>query len=247
MNKAITDGVGLPAAAVLALGVVAAAWIGAGAYRDVRLAGEGLTVKGYAELPVSSVRAVWRGSIETRAVRLADAQADLSAQTTALAVWLTDEGGLMEGEWRWLPLHSYTHYRSDSNGTPTAAVEAYQLERSIEISTGRVELVSELATRTDELLQRGVLWNAWTPEFYLGELGDVKLQLMESATQDARARALQFAKGGGNDLGPLRSARQGVLQVTPPNSVDMGDYGMYDTGSIDKVVKAVVTVTFDLK
>jgi len=247
MSREAGAGAVVPAALLLALGLVAAAWIGAGAYRDVRLAGEGLTVKGYAEQPVRSERAVWRGQLEARAARLADAQAELAAQTTALAVWLADEGGLRADEWRWLPLQSWTHYRTGPNGVPTAVVEAYQLSRSIEISTGRVELVDSLARRTDELLQQGVLWNAWTPEYYLGELGEVKLQLMERATADARARALQFAKGGGNELGPLRGARQGVLQVTPPNSVDVGDYGMYDTGSIDKVVKAVVTVTFDLR
>jgi uncharacterized protein len=241
------EGAVIPAAFLLAAGMVAAAWIGAGAYRDVRLAGEGLTVKGYAEQGVRSERAVWRGELEARAARLADAQAELAAQTAALALWLTDEGGLRDEEWRWLPLQSWTHYRTAENGVPTAVVEAYQLTRSVVIATDRVDLVRALSARTDELLKQGVLWNAWQPEFYAGDLAEVKLELMARATEDARARALQFAKGGGNELGPLRSARQGVLQVTRPHSVEVGDWGMYDTGSIEKIVKAVVTVTFDLR
>ena len=42
------------------------------------------------------------------------------------------------------------------------------------------------------------------------------------------------------------SASQGVFQITPVNSTDVSDTGCYDTTSIDKSVKCVVTLNFQV-
>ena len=60
----------------------------------------------------------------------------------------------------------------------------------------------------------------------------------------AQQRAEQFASGSGVTVGALRSASQGVFQITRPNSTETADYGSYDTGTVEKVVKAVVTVEY---
>ena len=44
----------------------------------------------------------------------------------------------------------------------------------------------------------------------------------------------------------LVSARQGIFQVTAENSTDLSDYGVYDTSTIDKVVKIVVTLSYTI-
>jgi uncharacterized protein len=42
----------------------------------------------------------------------------------------------------------------------------------------------------------------------------------------------------------VRAVRSGPFQVSTPDSVDVSDYGMYDTSTIDKTVTATVSVTF---
>jgi hypothetical protein len=91
-----------------------------------------------------------------------------------------------------------------------------------------------------------VNWASEAPQFYLGSLDSIKLDLLGKAAADARSRA-QILAGGESRLGALVEARQGILQVTPPNSVEVDDYGMYSTETIEKTVKAVVTVTFALE
>ena len=65
-----------------------------------------------------------------------------------------------------------------------------------------------------------------------------------AATKDSLLRAQQFAANSGVMVGPLRSASQGVFQITSPNSTETADYGSYDTSTVEKLVKAVVTVEY---
>jgi len=233
------------AAAVLGLCLLGAAWIGGRALLAARMAGEGLTVKGTAEASATSTLAVWRGSIGARHPDPATATRELEEQARRVATWLEAQGVKPE-EWQWLPLQSFVIYRSTSSGMPTSEVEAWQLERPLRLETSRVKDVERLARETEGLLREGVAWNASPPEFYLGDLETVKLDLLGKATADARKRA-EILLGSGKRLGGLVSARQGIIQVTTPNSVDVEDYGMYSTESIEKTVKAVVTVTFALE
>jgi hypothetical protein len=40
------------------------------------------------------------------------------------------------------------------------------------------------------------------------------------------------------------SAQQGVFQITARHSTDTSGYGMYDTATIEKTAKAVVTLEY---
>ena len=56
------------------------------------------------------------------------------------------------------------------------------------------------------------------PEFFVSHLDKVKIDLMKRATENGRDRAEVMAKSAGEKLGSLVSARQGVIQITKPNS-----------------------------
>ncbi|MEP6847365.1 MAG: SIMPL domain-containing protein, partial [Acidobacteriota bacterium] len=45
-------------------------------------------------------------------------------------------------------------------------------------------------------------------------------------------------------IGSVRSAKMGVLQITPADSTEVSDSGMYDTSTIDKDMTAVVNISF---
>jgi hypothetical protein len=60
-------------------------------------------------------------------------------------------------------------------------------------------------------------------------------------------RAEELAKNSGSEVGTLKYASQGVFQITPVNSTDVSDYGIYDTSTVDKSIKAVVTIEYSIK
>ena len=49
---------------------------------------------------------------------------------------------------------------------------------------------------------------------------------------------------GAGHLGSLKSASQGVFQITPPLSNEISGSGANDTSSVDKIIKAVVTCEY---
>ena len=71
--------------------------------------------------------------------------------------------------------------------------------------------------------------------------------MMGEATKDARARAEVIAEAAGSNVGSVRSAATGVVQITPRFSTEVSDYGMNDVTSIEKDITTVVKVTFALK
>ena len=56
-----------------------------------------------------------------------------------------------------------------------------------------------------------------------------------------------LASNSGSSVGGLRNAKQGVFQITPLFSTEVSDSGTSDTSTIDKMVKAVVTVQFAIR
>lgn len=84
------------------------------------------------------------------------------------------------------------------------------------------------------------------PDFFVSNLDNIKLELIAKATEDGSRRARIMARNSGGKIGTLNSARQGVFQITSPNSTATSGYGIYDTATIKKTVKAVVTLRYTI-
>ena len=48
-------------------------------------------------------------------------------------------------------------------------------------------------------------------------------------------------------MGALISASQGVFQITARHSTEVSSWGVYDTSTIEKTVKAVVTLEYAIE
>ena len=70
---------------------------------------------------------------------------------------------------------------------------------------------------------------------------------MSDAIKDAKSRAEKIAEGTGRKVGSVQEASSGVVQVLTPNSIEVSDYGSYDTSSIEKEVMVTVKASFRLK
>jgi hypothetical protein len=71
--------------------------------------------------------------------------------------------------------------------------------------------------------------------------------MLTEAIKDAKARAEKIANSSGKRVGVIKSASMGVVQVLSPNSVDVSDYGTYDTSTINKEVMVTVKALFTIK
>ena len=227
----------------LGLGLVLASVVVSRSLERIKLAGDKITVKGYAEEKVVSDAGTWRGTVTARATDLQAGYRQLEHDTARVVQMLEAAAGKGAAASR-APVTTRTVYETGPGGVQTGRVAGYELERGFEFTSADVALIGRIAGEASALISEGVNINSWPPQYFYNDLNAVKVRLIGAATRDAQQRAEQFASGSGVTVGPLRSASQGVFQITRPNSTETADYGSYDTSTVEKVVKAVVTVEY---
>ncbi len=187
--------------------------------------------------------------------------ADLANLTVSTAVAEKDlkivndfikKNGVVDAEITVQPLSvspSYKHIKqNDFSGTQESdVVSGYSLYQSLSIESGNLDAVSKVANGASGLVSQGVVLSASPVSYLYSKLSDLKKEMLAEATKDARERAQSIAQNAGSSLGALKSAGQGVMQITAPNSTELSDYGSYDTSSIKKEITAIVHASFEVK
>lgn len=141
----------------------------------------------------------------------------------------------------------YTYKRDTKTGAYTDIQDGYNLYQPVQISSDNVELIKEISNDITSLINQGVDINVSPASYDYSKLPELKVSLLEKASQDAKNRATSMLKPTGNSVGKIKSVRMGVYQITPVNSTDVSDMGINDTSSIDKKVTAVANVSFKVK
>lgn len=111
---------------------------------------------------------------------------------------------------------------------------------TITVCSTEVDKVLALMAAQSELLSKDIiLENSWdsTPQFLFEGLNDLKPEMIEEATKNARQVAEKFAKDSGSSLGKIRTASQGTF------SIEARDSNTPQT----KKVRVVTSVTYYLK
>ena len=128
----------------------------------------------------------------------------------------------------------------------TGQVTGYRLQQNVEVRSTDVEKIAAISRAATELINQGIQFESYPPEYLYTKLADLKVEMLARATTDARSRAAEMAKNAGSRIGKLRSARMGVFQITPAFSNAISDYGVNDTSSLLKDITAVVTLSFEV-
>jgi len=133
------------------------------------------------------------------------------------------------------------------NGRETNEFMYYSLSQNVRVCSKKVELITLGFGSLNAMLASGTQISVRDPEYFISDPEQYKLELTEAAAASARRRAEVMAANGGAKLGRLLSARLGVIQINRPASSAMSDYGVYDTSSLEKVIKIVVALEFSVK
>lgn len=205
-----------------------------------------IRVKGSTRKRIHSDRAVWRIFVRGEAKELKEAFAVLDRGIQRVRKFLK-EHGFEDVEIGLGSIDTTTHYVRNKKGQQTRQIESYTLSRTFFVTTGDVRRVLHTTGEVTQLIQEGVLVISCAPEYYYTGLAGLKVELMSTASADARARADKIAEAAGCRVAEVRSARMGVLQITQPYSTEVSDYGIHDTSTIDKDVRAVVTAEFRIE
>lgn len=204
--------------------------------------GDGVTVTGSARMEVDADRAVWTIQAFEQAEDIATAVERTERSVGAVTEYLV-RGGIDADLIELDGLSTSINYVWTDQGM-TSEVSSYSAFRSLRIRTDDVALVDRLSRDFGQLLATGIGVTAWQPEYLISDLPALRPQLQAAAVEDALTRAEAMLTVVGGEVGTVRSIRSGPFQVSAPDSVDVSDFGMYDTSTIRKSVGATVSVTF---
>ncbi len=202
-----------------------------------------VTVKGLAEQDVEANLAIWEIKFVATNNDLIAAKNDLEKQTDAIITFLHDSG--------------FNDNEIEMGGTETndlmanpyrgndAVTSRFILTRTMTLRSNQVHNVAETYTKTGDLISSGVVFeNRYdSPVSYIfTNLNEIKPQMLEMATKNARQAALEFAKSSDSKVGKIHSANQGVFSILPRDNANA-----VESQQINKKVRVVATVEYFLE
>lgn len=234
----------LLAATLIGAGVAVAGLAVSQGLERFRLADRSVTVKGLAEKNVESDFAVWTLGFRRGGNAFDAVQKALAGDRDAVVAFLKARGFKDEEiEVRPLGVQDLFAREYGSGNQPLR----FNGTGQVIVKSPRVAEVQAAALAVDPLIQAGVQLGgegpgAGGPQFQLRGFNDVKAPLLAEATRNAREQAEKFAAEAGARLGALKSANQGVIQISGAAGSD------YDDGSSrEKRLRVVSTFVYELR
>lgn len=211
---------------------------------DIKLAGDTVEVTGSAKEAVVADRGRLIINIETK-TGLNDQQAGTERLQKAIDSTLSylESQGLTEYETPAGYTSANYYYPQNSEAVQTG----YTIARSVMVRSEDIQKLSSLANDTGPLAGAGYVVTVGGLELTYSKLDEMRVKLLTQAIKDATDRANAIASESGRNVGLLRNATGGVVQVLPLGGVEISDYGSYDTGSLNKEIMVTVRATFGLK
>ncbi|MEZ4414781.1 MAG: SIMPL domain-containing protein [Gemmatimonadota bacterium] len=235
-------GSAVPAAVVLALGMMAAAAVFGAFFVRARRGDQTVQVVGAATQAFESDVVKWSLSV-TRSVSLTGLQAgygDVQGDVQHLLDRL-EAAGVERGQ---ITVQPVTVNQTWGNG---GEVTGYQLWQPLFLVSSAVDAVEELARSPGDLLRQGVVLQSSQLEYYYSGITELKHSLLAAATQDALARAEEIVGSANGTVGSMSSARAGVFQIREPYSTEVEGYGMHSTATRSKEITVTVHATFRVR
>lgn len=173
-----------------------------------------VTVKGLAEMEVPANKVTWPLMYKEVDNDLATLYNKISDTNSAIVNFLKKKG-ITEDE---ISINApeiidMQAERYNSNPVPYR----YNVTTVITVTSSKVDLVRSLISEQGELLKQGIAITGGDYRYnitydYTG-LNDVKPQMIEEATKNAREAAQKFAKDSDSELGKIKRASQGQFSI----------------------------------
>ncbi len=234
---------------IIALALVVSVLLIANTYKNRNRANDVIHVTGLGKQDFKSDLIVWKGSFTGMDFDLKRAFESLKQDKNKIMSYLTSKG-LSEKEivFSSVDINKEFDYSYDQNGNRHSKFSGYRLTQRVEIESKEVEKIEGIAREVTELIDIGVELYSYNPQYYYTKLSELKIEMISSATNDARIRAEKIAENAGAQIGDLRSAHMGIFQIIGQNSNE--DYswgGTFNTSSKMKTATITMKLQFGIK
>lgn len=198
-----------------------------------------LTVKGLSEREVKADLAIWPIRCEVTAPDLGALKGEMERARGQVRDYLLAQGVSAEEIALGLPL--ITDREDERIQYNREELARYKAVVVLVVRSAKVDVVKKAIQGADTLLGSGValVRNEYgdKPEFLFTDIGSVKPAMIAEATANARAAAEKFAQDSRAEVGTIRRATQGVMEIEDRDAA---------TPEV-KTVRIVTTIDFFLR
>ena len=225
-------------AVVMALGLVLMGLMIRGGINDFKDKERIVSVKGLAEMEVPADKVIWPLVYKELGNDPVSIYNKIAEKNAAVVKYLK-QNGVAEEEISIAPAE-IIDMEADRYASQNVAYR-YNATSVITVTSKNVDLIRKLITKQTELLKQGIAIAGgdyrYSVSYEFTGLNNVKPQMIEEATKNARAAAEKFAKDSDSSLGKIRNASQGQFSISDRES---------NTPYI-KNIRVVTTVNYYLK
>lgn len=239
-------------ALILSVAIIFFCFIGVNGLEEYKSKKDDINIRGWAKQQITSDLIVWTGYYDVQAVNLQDGYSKLEADREKVKKYLLGKG-FKEEDLKFSAICISENMVLNELGASTNEIANYDLSQTVTISSDEIDKVTEISRNATELLNEGVQFQSYAPEYHYTKLDDLKVTMLAEATKDATKRAEMIAENAGSKLGDLSHAHITDIKVMPLYSVPDDYYDEYgdsvdnDTVSLEKEVTVVVYCTFEIK
>lgn len=233
------------AAGIIAVGIVLSAHLISRFYLTIERE-KVITVKGLAVQRIVSDKASVDATLSVQSKMISEGYKELAWQMEEIRTRLT-EAGVQPDELFENNVFLNKIYKTNAEGNATNELDYYTISKTLNITSRDVHKAAKVVLLLDDLLLKNFELTISGPFYYVTSIEEAKLKLLASAAENAYQRASLMAANSGSKVGKLMEASQGIFQITEPDSTEVSDYGTYSTGTIEKDIKAVLTLKYHIE
>ena len=198
-----------------------------------------LTVKGLSEREVKATLVIWPIRFSVAAEDLATLKAAMETNRALVLAFLQERGVDAKEITQGLPVVNDREDERIQANRPSLA--RYRGVVTLVVRSANVDVVKKAIQGADALLEKGVTLVGTESgdriEFIFNAVNDIKPDMIKEATANARAAAEKFALDSKSQVGRIRKATQGALEIEDRDAASPER----------KVLRVVTTVDFFLE
>lgn len=175
-----------------------------------------VTVRGLAEQEVNADIVIWPIRYTLADNDLSALYGNLDSSNNKILEFLARNG--IEASAVTLSPPAITDRLAQAYSDNSGAEFRYTAQQNLTVYSDDIDRIRSLMSSMSELGREGIVFSGaeWDlqPEFIFSGLNDVKPQMIEQATREARAAAQKFAADSQSSLGKIKNASQGQFTIT---------------------------------
>jgi hypothetical protein len=236
------------ASIIIGISIITSIFILGNSYQNRNKKDDIISVTGLGSKDFTSDLIVWTGYVKENSLELKDAYDKLEKNVVEIKNYLKSKD-ITDNElvFNAVNINEDYEYIYDDEGRSRRIFRGYTLNQNFTIESKNVERVEKVSREVTELINKGIQLSSFEPRYYYTKLSELKLQMVEEATADAKARAEKIATAAGSKLGELQKAEMGVFQITGQNSDEEYSWGgNFNTTSKNKTASLTMKLNYSI-